>query len=116
MQLTVEEIRNMPDGIQFSGPPTTPRVRRQVQLLLPPPSMNISTTILEDAFMNANVSGLIFTYYSNSSLFPLSLTNRTIATPVIGATFNEESETFNLIENVTLTFHLPTPVSLLISV
>ena len=115
-QLTMEEILNMPNGIQFSGPPpTATRRRRQVQSL-PPPSMNISTTILEDAFMNTNVSGVIFTYYSNSSLFPLNLTNRTIATPVIGATFSDESENFDLVENVTLTFHLSIPVCRLIFV
>lgn len=110
-QLTIEEILNMPNGIQFSGPrPTATRRRRQTQSL-PPPTLNISTTILENAFMNANVSGVIFTYYSNSSLFPLNLTNRTIATPVVGATFNIESENLNLNENIVMTFPLPDPVS-----
>lgn len=109
--MTAEEILNIPNGIQFSGPPpTATRRRRQVQSL-PPPTLNISTTVLENAFMNANISGVIFTYYSNSSLFPLSLTNRTIATPVIGATFNVESENLNLNENAIMMFSLPEPVS-----
>ena len=86
------------------------RRRRQTQSL-PPPTLNISTTVLENAFMNANVSGVIFTYYSNSSLFPLNLPNRTIATPVVGATFNIESENLNLNENIVMTFPLPDPVS-----
>jgi hypothetical protein len=106
----------MPGGIQFSGPPpAATRRRRQVQSL-PSPILNISTTVLENAFMNANVSGVIFTYYSNSSLFPLSLTNRTIATAVVGATFNIESENLHLNENVIMTFPLPTPVRSLILV
>ena len=102
-------MEQVPDGIQFSGP-QTPRVRRQV-LSRPPPTMNISTSVLEDVLLNTNITGVIFTYYSNSSLFPLRLTNRTIATPVIAASFSDESANFDLVENVTLTFHLPTPVS-----
>ena len=110
-QLTVEEILNMPNGIQFSGPPPTATRRRRQAQSLPPPTLNISTTVLENAFMNANVSGVIFTYYSNSSLFPLSLANRIIATPVVGATLNIESENLNLNKNIVMTFSLPEPVS-----
>ena len=111
MQLTVEQLSSISNGIQFSGPPITPRVRRQIDSL-PPPSMNVSTSVVEDVLQNTNITGLIFAYYSNSSLFPLSLTNRTIATSVIGATFSDESANFNIAENVTLNFNLPTPVNL----
>lgn len=112
MQLTAEQLRSLSQtgGLQFSGPSQAPRIRRQIQPL-PPPNMNISTSILAE-LLNMNITGLILSYYSNSSLFPLNLTNRTIATPVIGVTINDESENFNLIENVTINFHLPTPVSL----
>ena len=110
-QLTIEEILNMPNGIQFSGPPPTATRRRRQEQSLPPPTLNISTTVLENAFMNANVLGVIFTSYATSSFFPLSLTNRTIATSVVGATFNIESENLNLNENIIMTFSLPEPVS-----
>ena len=111
MQLTVEQLSNMSTGIQFSGPPITPRVRRQVESL-PPPSMNISTSVIKDVLQNTNITGLIFAHYSNSFLFPLSLTDRTIATSVIGATFSDESANFNIAGNVTLNFNLSTPVNL----
>ena len=76
-------------------------------------TINIPTSILRNVTGSRDRIGVIFTYYSDSTLFPLNVTDRVIATSVIGARVSTESANSNLTENVTVRFQLVTPVSLI---
>ena len=98
--------------MEFSVPTIAPIVRRQAETSSTSTNINIPPSIIQDALDTNDIIGVTFTYYSNSSLFPLSLMNREITTPVIGARLTDESANFNLKEDAVMVFKLTTPVSL----
>ena len=97
--------------VEFSVPALSPRVRHQVETFNTSTNINVPPSIVADALSTRDNIGLVFTYYSNSSLFPLNLTKREIPTPVIGASLTDESANSNLNDNVSVNFQLPTPVN-----
>lgn len=109
MQITVD---NLPNVVEFSVPSVAPIVRRQAETSNMSTNITIPPSIIRDALSTNDTIGVVFTYYSNSSLFPLNLTNREIPTPVIGASLTNESANFNLKEHAVMVFKLTVPVSL----
>lgn len=109
LQLMASNL-DISSGIQFPAQvSSSPRNRRQSDELNA--NITIPSEILENALQTGDATGIVFILYTSSSLFPLRLTNRSIATSIIGARFTEESANFDLVENVTITFQLSTPVS-----
>lgn len=108
LQLTPNNLQNQFSEIFF--PETFASSEQTAPNLLT--SINIPLSLLEDATKNGSFAGLFFTYYKNSTFFCVNESNREIATPVIGAGVNVESErSSNLRENVIVNFQLKDPVS-----
>ena len=78
----------------------------------PSANINVPNSLLSGALEGRDDIGVIFAYYSNSSLFPLVSNESEIATSVIAARFTNQSAETNLSENVSVNFQLLEPVIL----
>lgn len=117
LQLNEGILTSLPDGIGFSATSSSTRRRRQVAAepdasnTSTSTSIDVSNSLLSTVLQTGDNIGLVFTYYSNSSLFPLVSTESKIATPVIAARFSDRSAEVNLTENVSVNFQLLEPVN-----
>ena len=100
---------NTTSVIQFPPSASSPISRRATDSELDA-QINIPASVLENVIQDRDDIGLVFISYPTPALFPLNLTNRSIATSVIGARFSDETANVNLNGNITTTFQLPTPV------
>ena len=113
LQLNEGILTGLPDGIGFSATSSSTRRRRQVasEPDASAASIDVPNSLLSTVLQTRDNIGLVFTYYSNSSLFPLVSTDSEIATPVIAVRFSDRSAEVNLTENVSVNFQLLEPVN-----
>ena len=115
LQLSEGDLNALPNGIDFSVTLSPARRRRQEDTpdssVSPSTSINIPASIISSVLESRNDVGVIFTYYSIPSLFPLVSNESEIATPVTAARFSDQSAEANISDNVSVNFQLLEPVS-----
>ena len=115
IQLSQASLNGLPNGIDFSVTSSPARRRRQdtpESAVSPSANINVPNSLLSGALEGRDDIGVVFAYYSNSSLFPLVSNESEIATSVIAARFTNQSAETNLSENVSVNFQLLEPVIL----